>query len=167
MKAQRMIISLATPVLLGALFLPYWSTASTVGYEPEYPFIGNWEHPLGTELLEEGDPVFVGATYQLPPNWVMNVYFYFDGTEDPAYIAISNRGRTATRTGTFSGTYAKALSRGTHTVRMAVYAADVCLFDKVAPCKKDLTTYRPNIVYQQREFPVYPIYDKGGGSAER
>lgn len=137
--------------------LPLCTFSSAIGVSSSYAFLTYWEYPSGTQIYSRGDPIHIHAGYQLPPDWVMNVYATVDGKEYPQYVAISNVGETATRTGTLSWSIVSEFASGTHEISLTAYAAARCAFAATSTCLRTAETYRPNIVHSGREFVVRPV----------
>lgn len=140
-----------------AIIAPSAALAAALGGSIAYAFITYWQYPSGVQIYSRGDPVHIHAGYQLPPDWVMNVYATIDGEEYPGYVAISNAGETATRTGTLSWLLFSNFASGKHEITLDVYAAARCAFAATSTCPRTTETYRPNLVYPKHEFVVQPV----------
>lgn len=149
---MRLASHLLGPVCV--LLVPLTALGAALGGSAAYAFLTYWLYPNGTQIYSKGDPIHIHAGYQLPPDWVMNVYATIDGEEYPGYVAISNAGETATRTGTLSWLITADVATGKHDMTLSVYAAARCAFAATSTCPRTAETYRPNIVYPHHGFVV-------------
>ena len=106
--------------------------------------VPSWQSPSPSQAYAFGDHVIANGTWQLPPDWVGNIYVYKDATIDPVtgsitsagtqatdvnngkgYFDITNAGGAANKAGSWSFDIG-AQTDGTHNMYITFWGGKVC-----------------------------------------
>lgn len=139
-----------------------------------YPFVSEWSLPAPSGTYPYGTNIVFTGTWQLPPNWAGNIYFFEDGVElrnlgGDNYVPISNIGGAVEANGSFTfdiGTRPE----GGHTLQIKFWGGEQCALNTIlnsldggvrAPeCVVSEDNFVPNQVYPARTYsvgvPPYP-----------
>ncbi len=158
------------------LALPLVSYAVTGDF-----LVPSWQSPSSSQSYVFGTHVVANGTWQLPPDWVGNIYVYKDAVIDTStgafsggtqatdvnngkgYFDITNAGGTATTSGTWSFDIG-AQTDGTHNMYITFWGGQKCAVNKAyndtfgtnytPVCNTSSDNFAPNLVWPDRMYTV-------------